>query len=540
MRTDRIRPFRSYGREPEVRRVTPPPTRSICATCLVLAAFGCTAPPEGSYPNASPREVLQASYQNLSSRYIDPVDLKAISLAGLNRLHRIDSNLDFVHRRGTIALMANAVRAGSWPTPRSHDPQGWADMVADAMQAARIASPAVAIHSDAALSNKILRGVMSSFDRYTRYAGPGLARRQRASREGFGGLGISVDQDDGIISVRQVHENTPASRAGLRSGDRITHVDGKPVTGMARAKVIALLRGPIGSSVRLEIARAAGPRTLTIEIKRALIVAPTVTSRRQEGLLIIKVTGFNQGTAGSISETLSGAERDMGRRLGGIVLDLRGNPGGLLDQAVAVADLFLDDGPVISTVGRHPYSFQVFDATWGKAVAEVPLALLINGKSASASEIVAVALRDRGRAVVIGSASYGKGTVQTIIRLPNDGELAMTWARMKAPSGFAIQDHGIIPAICTSGQGVTKLLRALRRDDDARLAMIDRRLRARRSHRRNPDLARAACPPRVEQPEADMEIARFVLRDRKLYNHALVAGRPAVAGRDNASAAARP
>ncbi len=520
--------------------MTPGPTRSICALGLAFAAFGYAAASEGPYSNTSPHEVIETSYRNLSLRYIDPVDLKAISLDGLNRLHRIDSKLDFVHRRGAISLQANATPAGSWTAPGIDDPGGWADLVADAMRAARVASPAVAARSDATLSDTILRGVMSSFDRYSLYAGPDAARRQRAAREGHGGLGISIGHDEGIISVQQVHADTPASRAGLRIADRIIHVDGKPIAGLGRADVIGLLRGPVGSTVKLRIARKTGPRTLTIDVERALIVVPTVTSRRRNELLVVKVTGFNQGTAGAIGEALSRAGRDMGKKPAGIVLDLRGNPGGLLDQAVAVADLFLDDGRVISTVGRHPESFQVFDATRGEPVVEAPLALLINGKSASASEIVAAALRDRGRAVLIGSSSYGKGSVQTIVRLPNDGEITLTWARLVAPSGFAIQDHGIVPAICTSGQGVKKLLRALRRGDGAPVATIDPQLRAGLSRRRNPDLARAACPPRVEQPDADMEIAQFVLRDRKLYTHTLAAGRPPVARRQDPSTASRP
>ena len=514
--------------------------RSIVAVWFALTLAGCMSAPDRPGETVPAREVLAAGFRNLNARYIDPVDLEKISLDGLSRLHDIDPSLEFVHRRGALSMLVDTAPAGHWALPGIDDARAWANLVADAMQAARSASVAVAAYSDGALSEAVFRGVMSSLDRYTRYAGPKVARRQRASREGFGRLGISIRYDNGTTWVKQVHPNTPASRAGLRIDDRVVRVDGKSIGGMRRSKVIAALRGPIGSTVRLGITRKDEPRTATIALKRALIVVPTVTARRKDGLLIIKIAGFNQGTAAAISEALSDAERDIGRDLGGIVLDLRGNPGGLLDQAVAVADLFLLDGPVISTVGRHPKSFQVFDATWGELVPDVPVALLINGKSASAAEIVAVALRDRGRAVVIGSASYGKGTVQTIMRLPNDGELTMTWARIRAPSGFAIQDHGIIPAICTSGQGVAKLLRALRRHDSARVALIDLQLRARLSRRRNPDLARAACPPRVEQPESDLEIARHLLGDRQLYAHTLVVGRPPVARRDHLSTAARP
>ena len=509
--------------------------RPIRAVCVVLAASACAAPPEELRSEATTQEVLRDSYRKLSSYYIDPIDLKMLSLDGLNRLQQIDSNLDFVHWRDTVSLLANEVIAGNWPAPPSDDLEGWTDLVADALYAARSLSPEIATRSDAALSETVMGGVMSSFDRYTRYTGPVRARRQRALREGFGGLGIAIRSHGGVVSIRQVIADTPASRAGLRVADRITRIDGTSLTGMGEDDVTALLRGPVGASVRLEIARKAGARTLIVDIARALIVAPTVTARRREDLLIIRLTGFNQGTAGSIGEALAGARRDP--VLAGVVIDLRDNPGGLLDQAVAVADLFLADGRVISTVGRHPESFQIFDATAGEAVGALPVALLINGKSASASEIVAAALHDRGRALVIGSTSYGKGTVQTILRLPNDGELTVTWARMVAPSGLTIQDRGVIPGICTSAEGVTALLGALHRGDGARPAVIALQRRTREAHRRGPDHARAACPPRTGRPDADMEIARFVLRDRRLYARALAGGRRAIAGSGRAGAA---
>lgn len=199
--------------------------------------------------------------------------------------------------------------------------------------------------------------------------------------------------------------------------------------------MVRALRGRRGSSVALRVERDGAAKPLSFSVTRARIIIPTVTARRKAGLVILKISSFNQGTTSAVSRALIRAEREMGTKLKGIVLDLRGNPGGLLDQAVAVADLFLTDGLIISTRGRHRKSRQVFDASWGEIAAELPLAVLINGKSASAAEIVAAALQDRHRAVVIGSASFGKGTVQTIIGLPNGGELTMTWARMHTPSG---------------------------------------------------------------------------------------------------------
>ena len=212
------------------------------------------------------------------------------------------------------------------------------------------------------------------------------------------------------------------------------------------------------------------------------------------------------------------------------MLDLRGNPGGLLDQAVAVADFFLNDGLIISTKGRHRRANQVFNASWGERVQKTPIAILINGRSASASEIVAAALRDRGRAIVVGASSFGKGSVQTIIRLPNGGELTLTWAHMIAPAGFNLHGHG---AICTSATGspVTDMMAAIRADSPAAGTALSAALASRHAIRTNPTLAREQCPPSGKKRLEDMEIARYLLEHRSLYIRALKDGGAAIAQR---------
>jgi carboxyl-terminal processing protease len=184
------------------------------------------------------------------------------------------------------------------------------------------------------------------------------------------------------------------------------------------------------------VARVGVALARDFDVRRALVVLPTVAMSRVGDIAIFQVLSFNQSTTERLAEALAEARRQTGGRLAGIVLDLRGNPGGLLDQAVSLADLFIREGPIVSTVGRHPASHQYFAASGHSLAPEVPIAVLINGGSASSSEIVAAALQDAGRAVVIGSSSYGKGTVQTVLRLPNDGELTLTWARLVTPSGY--------------------------------------------------------------------------------------------------------
>jgi carboxyl-terminal processing protease len=517
----------------------------IAASALALASCVTAIEPDGS---AATADLFDFGYKNISERYIEQVDLSRVSIAGLNSLSQIDPNLSVSSEVGLVRLNAADVTAAQWPTPDRADAAGWARVVSQAVEAARVASPEARKKSANYLSNVVFRGVMTNFDRYSRYSGPRLARRNRAMREGFGGLGITIRYADGTTHVDKVHPDTPASRAGLRPNDVITRVDGVHIEGLGQADVITVLRGEIGSKAKHDTLQdrphlTLGPRQLSADGGgRALIIPPTVTASREKQILTLKISSFNQGTAAAVSRELSRAEREMGSILQGVVLDLRNNPGGLLDQAVSVVDLFLTDGLVISTQGRHPRSDQVFDATWGELIPDVPVVVLVNGKSASAAEIVAVALRDRGRAVVIGSASYGKGTVQTIVSLPNKGELTLTWARMHAPSGFALQDHGIIPAICTSSDtaGVAKLVGALRASRRAGTDLLENRLKARLARRSDPQRSRAACPPHAKEPAADMAIARYLFEDRRLYTRTLVIGRPAVAERPRNDARARP
>jgi len=213
-------------------------------------------------------------------------------------------------------------------------------------------------------------------------------------------------------------------------------------------------------------------------------------------------------------------KREAGPQLRGIVLDLRGNPGGLLDQAVSLSDVFIAKGPIVATVGRHPASRQFFAASGESMAPQVPIVVLINGGSASSSEIVAAALQDVGRAVVVGSASYGKGTVQTVLRLPNDGELTLTWAQLVTPSGYFLHEHGVIPTLCTSdlGDDDNSVQIALQRADA--VALPTSRPRASLDEGAWSQLRRS-CPARQGDHEIDIKVAKRLLADPALFNQAM-------------------
>jgi carboxyl-terminal processing protease len=273
----------------------------------------------------------------------------------------------------------------------------------------------------------------------------------------------------------------------------------------------------------LTIGREDTPASLGIEVVRAHIVPQTVTYRRQDNAAIIQLTGFNQSTTRTLREKLIQANKEIGSDLSGFVLDLRGNPGGLLDQAVAVSDLFIGDGRIVSTHGRHPDSHQYFDAKSDDLAKHRPVVVLVNGNSASASEIVAAALQDSGRAVVIGSGSFGKGTVQTVLRLPNEGELTLTWARFHAPSGYALNRRGVIPDICTTGIPDQTADDVLDRLVDGSLP-IDRGIQHRnieQSDEAGIAALRAYCPTRQNDAEIDIEVALRLLERPDLFARAL-------------------
>lgn len=499
---------------------------------IALLSAACSVSPEDAQKADMTQSVFEAAFRNIDSRYVSDVTIDSVAVAGLQAVLKDLPDADLVRTGSTIALGRDGHQLASWQAPAAHDASGWS-----AISAAFLAKTADSWTEFGSKDREeriavFFRGALSGLDRYTRYEKPDEARNTRARREGFGGLGITIRYENGQTFVRDVHPDTPAETAGLKAGDRITHISGEPLEGLSQNEVVSRLRGPIHSSADLTVARAGSEAPIQVSVIRSHIILPTVTASIDNGILALKITGFNQGTARAIGRELSSAERTLGAGFKGIILDLRSNPGGLLDQAVTISDFFLNDGRIISTEGRHRSANQIFDASWGERVHDLPMALLVNGRSASASEIVAAALRDRGRAVLIGTSSFGKGSVQTILRLPNGGELTMTWAHMVAPSGFTLQGHGVIPAICTVGTpgSVAQMMDAVReRHGEKGAVLFGAILASRQAVRSDPDKARNACPPSRDERDEDMEVARYILGNKLLYTRALTDGGPAIA-----------
>lgn len=299
---------------------------------------------------------------------------------------------------------------------------------------------------DATLLENAIRGMLEGLDPHSAYLEPEAFQGLQDTTTGqFGGLGLEVGQEDGFIKVISPIDDTPASRAGIEPGDLIVKIDDHPVKGMSLMDAVDRMRGPAGSKITLTLVRGAG-RPFDVQLERAVIKVRSVRVESLEpGYAYLRITQFQNNTGDEVRRSL--ATLNEKETLKGLVMDLRNNPGGVLQSAVEVADAFLADGMIVYTKGRLPNSELRFNATSGNPGGDIPLVVLINGGSASASEIVAGALQDRGRAVIMGTDSFGKGSVQTVLPLNNDRALKLTTALYYTPNGRSIQAQGIVPDI---------------------------------------------------------------------------------------------
>lgn len=303
---------------------------------------------------------------------------------------------------------------------------------------------------DARLIESAINGMLSGLDPHSSYMDAKSFRDMQVQTRGeFGGLGIEVTMEEGLIKVVAPIDDTPAHKAGVMANDIITHLDGEPVQGLTLNQAVDKMRGLVNTKIQLRISRKGVDKPIEVSITRDIIRVRSVRSNMNgDDVGFIRITQFNEQTTEGVRRAINDLTTQSGDKLKGFVIDLRNNPGGLLDQAIAVADAFLEKGEIVSTRGRNPDEAQRFNARAGDLTKNRPIIVLINGGSASASEIVAGALQDHRRATIIGTRSFGKGSVQTIIPLGSgNGALRLTTARYFTPSGRSIQAKGITPDI---------------------------------------------------------------------------------------------
>ncbi|HTQ14920.1 MAG TPA: S41 family peptidase [Rhizomicrobium sp.] len=306
--------------------------------------------------------------------------------------------------------------------------------------------------SDKELVSNAIEGMVSALDPHSSYMDPKDFADMKIQTTGqFGGVGIEVTMENGLIKVISPIDDTPAARAGLKSGDFIAGIDGVPVQNITLDDAISRMRGTPGSKVTLTILRQGAKKPFDVTLMRAIVQVDAVKYHREGDVGYIRLPTFNEKTDEGLERAVRDLKRQIGPGLKGYVLDLRNNPGGLLDEAVSVSDDMLNGGEIVSTKGRNPSDNSRFDAHSGDITDGKPIVVLINAGTASASEIVAGALKDDHRATVIGMTSFGKGSVQTIIPLsPGNGALRLTTARYYTPSGHSIQALGITPDIAVA------------------------------------------------------------------------------------------
>lgn len=461
-------------------------------------------------------------------RTLDPVTAAQLAMWGLSGLTTIDPALTAVVRDSNIELLVRG-RSVFSIAAAGPDAAAWAEAAAKTVAAANAASAPMRQMGQPGVTKVLFDEMLAHLDPYSRYLPPIEALGDRDRRVGHAGIGVTLFQHGRAVAVRDVVIGSPGALAGIVPGDVIQWVNGRTALNRDHAAVDAMLNGPEGTELRMGWRGRDGTlrgATLT----RVMIPPETVFPRRSGDVEIIQITGFSQTTDEHVIQVVRDSLSDN-RPVTGIILDLRGNRGGLLRTAVATAEAFLSPGVVLRSAGRAPETNRVWKSGGGEIAKGVPMMVLVDGGTASAAEVLAAALGDRGRAVVMGSSTFGKGVVQTIDPLPDGGELFLTWSRILAPRGWPIQSLGVMPRICTSlgdeavrrqlaalAAGTVEMDAAVRRHDAARVPLTPDQIVA----------IREPCPA-ADPREADIGIALTLIGTPASYASALLepmAGEP--------------
>ena len=492
------------------------------AAFFIAATLAACAGGSGDGFERKTTRLFQASYENIAQRYVEPVAVEQVALASMAGISSLDPTVQ-VARAGNAVSVRSRTTVTSFNAPSSADARGWAALTASVVKTGRTQSERLQGADDEAVYQALFDSAIKSLDQNTRYLAPSRAKEEKARRIGFGGVGIQLHAVGDAIEVLSVVPDSPATMAGIQPRDRLVRVGDKLVQGMDVSDVVDRVRGAVGTRIELEFQRPGAPAPQNHRLTREKIVPQSVFAKTEGRHLEIKVgPQFNEQTAKTLQQQVAEARRRMGPALSGIVIDLRDNGGGLLDQAVRSADLFLRKGIIANARGRHPESVQSFSASGDDVSGGLPIVVLVNGGTASAAEVMAAALQDNGRAVVVGTGTYGKGTVQLISDLPNDGELMLTWSRIHAPSGYAIHRLGVPPTVCTSG-GIETVARAV---EGLRVRASEIETRTARWHAQvfpDPEMSdrlRNTCPAEKVIRAVDLEIARALLDDVTAYRQA--------------------
>lgn len=498
---------------------------SLVASCETTTAATAPAPVRSpaSAADVSVERVILQAYRAIGDRHLFQPNFRTMAVETYRGFASPDPALSLTASDQSFTLRRDGKDILTRQTPAdTADGRAWGGMLAELVAASIEASPVLQKTERNALTKGAMVATTKLLDKNSRYADPEEAKDNRFQRDGGGGIGITVERtDDKKVMIRAVQDDAPAGRAGVQAGDQIMAIDGENMVDKTLSEVVQKLRGSIGAAVSMTVLRASQGRELTFGMRRSRIIPTTVVYERRGDIALIRLSGFNSATDDTLHQAVEKARSDIGRDIAGIIVDMRSNRGGLLDQAESVAEEFIGDGVIFSTQGRHPDSRRTYRSASRKTV-NLPMVVLVNGNSASAAEIVAAALQDRGRAVVVGTTSYGKGTVQTVVRLPNEGELVLTWSRLLAPSGYTWNELGVLPNICTAK--VTDVDKLGLESVEANRSTLMRWHAERNPTPEEVVNLRKICPPGEDAPDRDIEIAARLLKDPTLYAHAVRTG----------------
>ncbi len=468
---------------------------------------------------------LGIAMEAILERHLEQVPPADIALWSLRGLEVLDPSLAPELRQNTLLLNAPGRLLGSRPVPGADTPAriaagAVAVSLAALFEVAWNASPALRRAGSDRLLKSAFEELFNHLDPYSRYLSPEEAVAARHRRVGQAGLGLRLAAGRGeAVVIAAITPSGPAAQAGLRVGDQVVAISGLPVSAQDLSHAAGLLEGPADTEVSLRLQR--GGRRLQAVLVRSLVVPETVHAQRRNDILWLRIDAFSNRTDQALAAAIGAGEATPGLR--GLVLDLRGNRGGLLPQAVAAATALLPPGPVAHTAGRHPDAARHYLAPGSDIAEGLPLVVLVDGRTASAAEIMAAALLDRRRAALVGSATMGKGLIQAVVPLPNGGELLVSWSRVLAPSGWPIQALGVLPSLCTSlgAEATAQSLARLGRGESPMAAALAR-LRAARPPVSSDDATaiRNACPP-AEGRDADESVAVALLDNAGAYAAAL-------------------
>ncbi len=491
----------------------------VCSSCM--STPGPSAEPAAAGPALDER-VFIVGFERIDEVFVDPVDIRVMAVDGINGLSALDPNIRATLESGMVQLYSGERKVLALPAPAQHDARGWGHLIAQMAGYAATWSPPLRGTTADAVYSAVLGHVVHDLDEYSRYSDPDHARVERADRDGYGGIGISLAQQGEWPTIVDIFTGSTAERSGLAIGERLTSIDGIPTRRLSEDDAMEMMHGPLNSVVTLGIEDGNGSFR-TVSVTRERVVRNSVTARFDDGVGVLSIDRFNTATAANLARAIYEMHA-YGARLKGFVLDLRGNPGGLLDQAIASADLFMDSGLISEARGRHPDSMQRYMAHPGDQAHGLPLVVLIDGGTASAAEVMAAALRDSERAAVIGTVSYGKGSVQTVTRLPNQAELFLTWSRLYSPSGATLNRLGVYPTICTTAlkEGdVDEVLGRLRINGLPTVSGVLALQAAAATDRDALADYRRSCPPSREKHGVDLDLALGVASNSLLFQRAI-------------------